>query len=111
MLAASFLGCAPIRPSLDPRAADADRASPAPAPDPAQGEFEARVLPILYERCSPCHFEGGKMYDRLPFDRPGTIQVLGTALFTRIRDEEERQAIREFLGISAEPATDGAPPR
>jgi hypothetical protein len=39
------------------------------------------------------------MFDRLPFDRPGTIRVLGTALFTRIRDEEERQAIRDFLGI------------
>jgi len=80
-------------------AGDTVEAAPAHAVDPEQEAFEMRVLPILQDRCSPCHFEGGKMYARLPFDRPGTIRVLGTALFTRIRDEEERQAIREFLGM------------
>ena len=37
------------------------------------------------------------MYQRLPFDRPRTIQGLGTKLFTRIEDEKERRVIREFL--------------
>lgn len=104
--AVCLLGCAPIRPSeVTSSAAGPGSAVPAPAPDAAQArdpdqeKFEARVLPILQTRCSPCHFEGGKMYARLPFDSPGTIRVLGTALFTRIRDEEERQAIRDFLGF------------
>jgi hypothetical protein len=45
----------------------------------------------------PCHFSGGKVYDKLPFDRAQTIKTLGTKLFTRIHDENERKLIREFL--------------
>ena len=38
------------------------------------------------------------MYLRLPFDRPQMIVKLGTKkLFTRIRDEKERELIRQFL--------------
>ncbi len=37
------------------------------------------------------------MYQRLPFDRPETTKTLGTKLFTRIKDENERRLIREFL--------------
>ena len=42
------------------------------------------------------------MYERLPFDRPETIHKLGTKLFTRIRDEKQREVIRKFL--AAKPA-------
>ena len=37
------------------------------------------------------------MYERLPFDRPETIVKLGTKLFTRIHDEQQRELIRRFL--------------
>ncbi|MEP6741193.1 MAG: hypothetical protein ABJB61_01745 [bacterium] len=37
------------------------------------------------------------MYQRLPFDRPETIKTLGEKLFTRIKDENDRKVIREFL--------------
>ena len=60
-------------------------------------DFATQVRPILQSRCQPCHFSGGKVYDRLPFDRPETIKTLGTKLFTRIKDENERRLIREFL--------------
>jgi hypothetical protein len=63
-------------------------------------EFESTVRPILLARCQPCHFKGGKMYGRLPFDRPETIQKLGTRLFTRIKDEKDRKAIRAFLAMA-----------
>ena len=55
------------------------------------------TAPILAHRCTPCHFAGGKMYARLPFDRPETIVKLGERLFTRIKDEQERATIRKFL--------------
>ena len=64
--------------------------------------FARDVRPILEQRCVPCHFAGGKMYERLPFDRPETIHKLGTKLFTRIRDEKQREVIRKFL--AAKPA-------
>jgi hypothetical protein len=60
-------------------------------------DFATQIQPILQAQCQPCHFAGGKMYERLPFDRQETIKALGTKLFTRIEDEKERQLIRDFL--------------
>ena len=59
--------------------------------------FASDIRPILESSCQPCHFQGGKMYEKLPFDKPETITKLGTKLFTRIKNEEERRIIREFL--------------
>jgi hypothetical protein len=67
------------------------------SPSPAKIDFATQIRPILEARCQPCHFSGGKVYQRMPFDRPETIKTLGTKLFTRIKDERERQIIREFL--------------
>lgn len=63
----------------------------------AKVDFAADVKPILEKNCKPCHFSGGTMYQSLPFDHPETIKKLGTKLFTRIKDENERRPIREFL--------------
>jgi hypothetical protein len=59
--------------------------------------FHASVEPILEKRCMPCHFAGGKMYGKLPFDRPGTVVSLGERMFTRIKNENQRAIIRKFL--------------
>jgi hypothetical protein len=67
------------------------------APAPKQVDFARDVRPILEKRCQPCHFPGGKMYGKLPFDRPETIDQLGTKLFTRIKKEDEQAVIRGFL--------------
>lgn len=77
--------------------------APTPTPTPARVDFATQIQPILETRCAPCHFAGGKMYERLPFDRPATIRTLGTKLFTRIKDEDERRLIREFLTQPSEP--------
>lgn len=60
-------------------------------------DFATEIQPILESHCQPCHFPGGKMYERLPFDRGETIVGLGEKLFTRIKDEREQGIIREFL--------------
>jgi hypothetical protein len=59
--------------------------------------FASDVKPILQSRCQPCHFQGGQMYEKLPFDKPETITRLGTKLFTRIRDENQQRVILDFL--------------
>jgi hypothetical protein len=64
---------------------------------PARIEFATQIRPIFESSCQPCHFNGGTMYERLPFDRPETIKSLGPKLFTRIKDEDKRRVIREFL--------------
>jgi len=59
--------------------------------------FDTEIKPIFQARCQPCHFPGGKVYDRLPFDQPETITRLGAKLFTRIKDEKKQNLIRAFL--------------
>jgi hypothetical protein len=59
--------------------------------------FASDIRPILESSCQPCHFQGGQMYEKLPFDKPETITKLGTKLFTRIKSEDEQRVIREFL--------------
>src|SRR5258708_20808571 len=60
-------------------------------------DFDKQIRPILEQRCQPCHFSGGTIYEKLPFDRPATILTLGTKLVTRIKNEDQRALIRKFL--------------
>lgn len=71
--------------------------SPASTAAPSPIDFDRQIKPIFQSKCMPCHFSGGKMYESLPFDRPETIKKLGDKLFTRIKDEDHRRLIREFL--------------
>ena len=66
----------------------------------AHVDFETQLKPMLQSKCMPCHFSGGQMYDRLPFDKPATIRKLGTRLFTRIKEEDKRRLIEDFLSQS-----------
>src|SRR5215831_720892 len=59
--------------------------------------FTSDIRPILQSSCQPCHFQGGQMYEKLPFDKPETITKLGPKLFTRIKNEDQQRVIREFL--------------
>ena len=67
------------------------------SPVNAHVDFDTQLKPIFQSKCMPCHFSGGQMYDRLPFDKPATIRKLGTRLFTRIKDEDSRRLIEDFL--------------
>lgn len=66
----------------------------------ARVDFDTQIRPILQSKCMPCHFSGGQMYERLPFDKPATIRKLGTRLFTRIREDDKRRLIEDFLAQS-----------
>ena len=82
-------------PVLSPPTASVASTPPPIAAHPV--DFAAEIQPILESHCQPCHFPGGKMYERLPFDRGETIVGLGEKMFTRIKDEGEQGVIREFL--------------
>ena len=60
-------------------------------------DFEKEVLPVLVNNCSPCHFTGGKMYERLPFDKDTTIINHGEKILKRIGKDEKNSIIREFI--------------
>lgn len=69
----------------------------APSTEKTRVDFDTQVRPIFESKCMPCHFNGGQMYDRLPFDKPATIRQLGTRVFTRIKEENDRRLIEAFL--------------
>jgi hypothetical protein len=60
-------------------------------------QFSSHVQPIMQKRCTPCHFTGGKMYARMPFDKDTTIINHQASILKRIKDEEENSVIRKFL--------------
>ena len=66
---------------------------------PKKPDFETQVKPIFVARCQPCHFQGGQVYDAMPFDKPETITRLGEKLFTRLKDEKDQRLVREFLAL------------
>ena len=87
------------KPTSEPTAPSQVSAAPEPPRNArtATVDFARDVRPVLESRCQPCHFAGGRMYERLPFDKPETIRQLGTKLFTRIKDEPSQTTIRQFL--------------
>jgi hypothetical protein len=66
----------------------------APAGDDS---FRSRVQPILERRCTPCHFPGGQMYDRLPFDRAAVVRSKSEPLLRRLKVAEEHRTVEEWL--------------
>jgi len=63
----------------------------------SQLDFAVDIQPILQSHCVPCHFSGGKMYARMPFDDPQTLHDHSEGILRRITDEEEAKKIKDFL--------------
>ncbi|HEX6168548.1 MAG TPA: hypothetical protein VFZ33_02575 [Chitinophagaceae bacterium] len=51
-------------------------------------DFTTQVQPILVKNCSPCHFTGGKMYEKMPFDKDTTIINHEKGILKRIKGDE-----------------------
>jgi hypothetical protein len=51
-------------------------------------DFITQIQPILVRNCSPCHFTGGKMYERMPFDKDTTIINHEKGILRRIKGDE-----------------------
>ena len=51
-------------------------------------DFGSQVQPILVKNCSPCHFTGGKMYERMPFDKDTTIINHEKGILKRFKGDE-----------------------
>ena len=63
----------------------------------SQLDFARDIQPIFQSRCMPCHFPGGKMYARMPFDNPQTLRDHSEGILRRITGEEEAKKIKDFL--------------
>jgi hypothetical protein len=63
-------------------------------------DFKTMIQPIFEKHCNPCHFPGGKMYEKMPFDNPKTILNHEAGILRRIKDAEENERIKEFVRLS-----------
>jgi Na+-translocating ferredoxin:NAD+ oxidoreductase RNF subunit RnfB len=59
--------------------------------------FQKDVLPLLQTNCNPCHFPGGKMYAKLPFDDSVTVARLGKRLNSRLKETEQQNIINSWV--------------
>ena len=50
--------------------------------------FTTSIRPILASHCAPCHEPGGKMYDRLPFDKPETLATHQPGVLKRLKGDD-----------------------
>ena len=59
--------------------------------------FKTQVQPILQKNCSPCHFPGGKLYEKLPFDKGETIVSHEAGVFKRLKKEDEVRLVKRYI--------------
>jgi hypothetical protein len=59
--------------------------------------FVSQVQPILQKNCSPCHFTGGKMYEKMPFDDPKTLLGHQSGILKRIKKDDENLVLKQFI--------------
>jgi hypothetical protein len=77
--------------------------------DPIAIGFDKEIKPIFIKNCSPCHFTGGKMYERLPFDKDTTIINHSAAILKRIKNEEENTLLSNFIDQNKNGLPEGKP--
>jgi len=82
--------------SLRPAVAAAS-SPPSPSQTKTPGPtFDATVRPVLEARCTPCHYPGGKMYERLPFDRPPVVAAHADGIRRRLKGQD-LEALEKWL--------------
>ena len=97
---------APAAPARAPNVAETPTpfvAAAADEPTMHPATFQATVAPILSTRCAPCHFPGGKMYARLPFDRPATLADHRDGVRRRLKGDD-LAAFERWLATVSESA-------
>ena len=59
--------------------------------------FENDIMPIFKGKCSPCHFPGGKMYERMPFDKSQTLKTHSEGILRRMKANPDIDKIKKFI--------------
>src|SRR5262245_17877397 len=75
----------PVPAARAPEPPPSPPSAPTPAAADSRAAFESTVKPILVSSCMPCHFPGGKMYDKLPFDDPTVVASHSEGVLRRIK--------------------------
>ena len=69
-------------------------APPQSADKPKPVTFTADIAPLLAGKCQPCHFKGGKVFEKLPFDQYRTVVKIASRLNTRLKGADAQLVAR-----------------
>ena len=59
--------------------------------------FTNSIAPLLKTNCSPCHFPGGTVYEKYPFELYETAFTLRTKLGTRLKEPDLQSLLARWL--------------
>lgn len=93
----SLAATQPVAATPPPATAPSVAASAMSAPSPEAVSFEASVKPLLARTCTPCHVPGGRMYERMPFDRPEVVFAHKDGVLRRMKNPDDRQLMERWL--------------
>jgi len=109
-LAALSAGCArsdAVAASARPALAAAPARPTSPPARPPGPSFDAAVRPVLEAHCTPCHYPGGKMYDRLPFDQSAVVAAHADGVRRRLKGEDLAALEKWLAALSSPPGEPG----
>ena len=64
----------------------------------ADSAFVLAVIPVLEDQCEDCHFPGGPMHKKIPFDDMGVVGGLEDEVVTRLTGQG-RERVAEWLAV------------
>ncbi len=64
-------------------------------------KFQTDIVPLLKSNCQPCHYPGGKMYKKLPFDDYLTVKKIGKKLNSRFNEQSQKDMVTEWVDSGA----------
>lgn len=62
----------------------------------ADSAFVRVVIPVLEDQCEDCHFEGGPMYKKMPFDDLEVVAEQGDLLLVQLNGSG-REQVKKWL--------------
>lgn len=65
--------------------------------------FAGSIAPLLKANCSPCHFPGGAVYEKYPFEEYETAYALRKRLGVRLKEPDQLALLARWLEGGAKP--------
>jgi len=83
--------------SLEPPSARQSDTVPRFVPADSSVTFTTSIAPLLKANCTPCHFSGGTVFEKYPFELYETAFTLRTKLGTRLKEPDQQALLARWL--------------
>jgi hypothetical protein len=59
--------------------------------------FQHDIAPLLRANCQPCHYPGGKVFKKMPFEEYRIVKKLGVKLNTRFKEAAIQNTVIQWV--------------